>query len=206
MKHATTVWVAFALFVGAGSCLADDSPVVKTKPVATNHELLRKYVWSPLGGEGAIHATLASSLEQWRESPPEWGNGAPGYAKRWASAFAEAAITDSTKYAVARMLHHDPSFTRCECTGFGPRLRHALWSPFVARTRDGRTVLSPATVAGLAAGHIVPASTWYPAPNGARDGVAHAAAGIAGKVGVNVLREFMGRPSDVKARIQSALP
>jgi hypothetical protein len=203
MKHATAAWVVVALLVGVDSCLAQDSPVVEPKPVANNHELLRKYVWSPLGAEGAISATLASSFEQWRDAPPEWGNGVPGYAKRWASEFAELAIIDTTKYAVARMLHQDPSFTRCECTGFGPRLHHALRSAFVARTRDGRTVLSPATVAGLAAGYIVPTSTWYPAPNGARDGLAYAGAAIAGKVGVNVLREFM---SELKAKIPSELP
>jgi len=206
MKHATAVWVVLALLAAVDSCLAQDSPTVETKPVADNHELLRKYVWSPLGAGGAIHASLASALEQWRGAPPEWEEGATGYAKRWASEFGEAAVADTTKYVVARMLHHDPSFTRCECAGFGRRLRHALRSPFVARTRDGHTVFSPATVAGLAAGQIVPAITWYPAPNGTRDGLAHTAAGIAGKLGVNVLREFMPRPSDMKAKIRSALP
>jgi len=206
MKYGTGAWVVFALLFGADACLAQDSPKVESKPVANNHQLLRKYVWSPLGAEGAINATLASSIEQWRDAPPEWGDGMPGYAKRWASEFGENAIADTTKYAVARLLHHDPSFTRCECTGFGRRLRHALRAPFVARTRDGRTVLSPATVTGLAVGQIVPALTWYPYPNGTRDGVAHAVSGIAGKVGVSVLREFMPRPRDVKAKILSNLP
>jgi hypothetical protein len=69
-----------------------------------------------------------------------------GYSKRWASAYAAAAIGNTTKYGVARLTHQDPSFTRCQCTGLGPRLRHALKSPFVARTRNGREVFSVVAV------------------------------------------------------------
>jgi hypothetical protein len=170
---------------------ADDRALVDVQPVLNEEALLRKYVWSTLGLPGALHATLSGALEQWRGAPPEWGSGAGGYTKRWASEFAEAAIGNTTKYAVARALHHDPSFTRCRCSGFGPRLRHALVSPFVARTRNGRQVFSPATVAGLAAENIIPASTWYPEPLGARGGLAHAGSGILGKLGVDIFREFV---------------
>src|SRR5207249_6647146 len=97
-------------------------------------------------------------------APPEWDNHWRGDGQRWASELAESAVGDTRKYSVARLLHNDPSFTRCACTGFAPRLRHAVISPFTARTRDGRTVVSPAIVAGLAAENIIPAATWYPAP------------------------------------------
>ena len=210
-------WMLLALLAGALPCFAQDSPVVPPalavdsgerprssperaqnegggpKPVATNHQMLHKYVWSTLGLEGAIHATLASGLEQWRGAPPEWGGDATGYAKRWASEFGEAAVGDTTKYLVARLFHHDPAFTRCDCSGFARRLGHAASSPFMARTRHGRRVPSPATVASVLASHVVPASTWYPAPGGARDGLKHAASGVVGKIAVNVLREFWPR-------------
>src|SRR5436190_22336300 len=75
--------------------------------------LLRKYVWSTLGTEGALHATLWSAFEQWRVAPPEWSKDAGGFAQRWGSEYAGSAIGSTTKYAVARMFHHDPSFTRC---------------------------------------------------------------------------------------------
>jgi hypothetical protein len=182
-----------AVLVSAGTCAAQGAPATRTDsgPVATKHELLHKYVWATLGGPGALHATLAASFEQWRGAPPEWGTGREGYAKRWASEFAEAAVADTTKYAVARLLHHDPSFTRCDCTGFGPRLGHALSSPFMARTRHGRRVLSPATAAGLVAGHVIPAATWYPTVGGTRDGFEHAASSLVAKMAVDVVREFV---------------
>lgn len=193
MKYTRIVLAVLAGLAGVATASAQDPPAAPP-PVLNNHELLHKYVWSTLGPAGALHATLASGLEQWREAPEEWGTHSKGYAKRWASEFAKSAIGSTTKYAVARIFYHDPSFTRCECVGVAPRLRHALSSPFLARTRDGRRVLSPATAAGLVAEHVIPASTWYPAERGARDGFRHAATGVISKMTVDVVREFVPFP------------
>ena len=184
-----TVAVVTGLVGGAVSAFAQEPPV------ATKRQMLHKYVWSTLGVDGAIHATLTSGLDQWRESPPEWSIDLTGYAQRWASEYAESAIGDTAKYSVARVFHHDPSFTRCECSGLARRLRHALDSPFMARTRNGKRVLSPASLAGVLAGHVVSASTWYPAPNGARDGLQHAGVSLITKMGVDVFKEFRRRRS-----------
>jgi hypothetical protein len=165
-----------------------------TPPVLNDQQLLRKYVWSTLGPPGVIGATFVSSFEQWRSYPPEWGYGASGFSKRWASQYAAAAIGNTTKYAVARMMHQDPSFTRCQCAGFGRRFRYALTSPFTARTRDGRRVFSVATIAAQVAEHVVPAVTWYPPGRVMSDGVGLAAAGVLSKMGVNVVREFVKLP------------
>ena len=188
-----TAWVVLALLVGAVPCFAQDAPVVDPKPVATDHEMLHKYVWSTLGLDGAIGATLSSGLDQWKESPPEWDNSVRGYTRRWVSEYAESAIGDGAKYAVARIFHHDPSFYRCACTGFGRRLHHAVDSPFMARKPDATRVLSAASLAGFLAGHVVSASTWYPAPLGTRDGLKHAGMSLVSKIAVDVFKEFRPR-------------
>lgn len=176
----------------AAPSAAQGSPTTTDSgPVATRHQLFHKYILSTFWGPGELNATLAAGFDQWRGKPPEWGHSGEGYAKRWVSEFAETAVADTTKYAIARMLHHDPSFTRCDCTGFGPRLGHALSSPFMARTRTGRRVPSPATAAAIVAGNVIPAATWYPAPRGTRDGLAHAGTGILSKMAVDVFREFV---------------
>jgi len=187
----TSILALFAVLSISLPATAQEPPTAVIQPVLDDEALLHKYVWSTLGLPGALHATFASAIDQWRGAPPEWSTGVDGYPKRWVSQFAEAAIGSTTKYAVARALHHDPSFSRCRCSGFGPRLRHAVISPFAARARDGRRVFSPATVAALAAENVIPASTWYPAPRGARDGWAHAGTGIVAKIGVDVFREFV---------------
>lgn len=181
-------------------CMSQDVEPPRPPAVATKQELLRKYVWSTLGVSGVVSATLGSTFEQWRNAPNDWGRGGTGYAKRWASNYAESAVGDTTKFAVARLFHQDPSFTRCECVQFGSRVRHAVTAPFTARTRDGRRVWSLAIVAGLLAAQVVPASTWYPGPHGVRDGVAGVGVDIGAKIGVDVLKEFiLKRPRSAAA-------
>jgi hypothetical protein len=190
------IWMVLAVLVGAVPCFAQDSLGVTSdgpQPVADDHQLLHKYVWSTLGLEGALHATLSSGLDQWHDNPQAWERDAKGYAERWISQYAESAIGDTAKYVVARAFHHDPSFTRCDCVGFARRLRHAVDSPFMARTRRGTRVFSAASLAGFLTGHVVSASTWYPAPLGTRDGLKHGALSLVSKIGVDVLKEFWPR-------------
>ena len=71
-------WMVLALFAGTHPCLAQPSPVIDPKPVATDHQMLHKYVWSTLGVEGAFNATVGGAIDQWRNSPPEWGTGPEG--------------------------------------------------------------------------------------------------------------------------------
>jgi hypothetical protein len=182
------------LLVSAVPCFAQAPTGDAATSVASDHEMLHDYLLATLGVEGAVRATLASGLEQWRELPTAWNADRSGYAKRWASEFAETTVGDTTQYLTSRFLHHDPSFTRCGCSGFGRRFAHAISAPFIARTRAGDRVLSPAMVGGMLTGHLVAASTWYPAPGGVRDGLKHSAVDLAGTIGVDVLREFWPRP------------
>lgn len=176
-----------------GPASVPDAAIVEPRAVATNAQLLQRYVWSVLGRDGALSATLSAGFDQWRGRPREWDLTGPGYVKRWASEYAESAIGDIAKYSVARLVHHDPSFTPCECTGVGRRLRHAIDSPFMARTRTGRRVPSPASLAGVIAGNVTSASTWYPTPLGARDGFKHAGMDLLAKIGIDVFQEFRPR-------------
>jgi hypothetical protein len=190
--------VLSALLACAGTavpCFAQEPPVVPPKPVATDNQMLHKYVWSTIGRDGAFSATLASGLDQWKRSPPEWSMDATGFTRRWVSDYAESAIGDGAKYAVAHFFHQDPSFYPCACSEFGRRLHHAVDSPFMARTDDGTRVLSAASLAGFVTGHVVAASTWYPAPLGARDGLKHAGMSLAAKIAVDVFKEFRPRRS-----------
>src|SRR5256885_3786067 len=183
------IGVVMMLLSSAVLCAADEAPT----PVATDNQMLKKYVWSTIGLDGVLNATLSSSLDQWQNSPPEWEQHGTGYTRRWVSNYAESAIGDGTKYAVAHFFHQDPSYYRCECTGAGRRLHHAVDSPFMGRKRDGTRVLSAASLAGILAGHIVPDATWYPALHGSRDGLKHAGTSLLTQIGIDVIKEFWPR-------------
>jgi hypothetical protein len=175
----------------------DTVAAAKPVPVLNDDQLFHKYVVSTVGPSGLIGAAAAAGWEQYQNYPDEWGRGTSGYAKRWASAYAAGAIGNTTKYAFAHALHQDPSFTPCRCRGFNARMRHAVTSVFTARTRSGRDVFSPATVAGLAAEHMIPAALWFPRDKLWQEGVGLAAVGIATKIGVNIFHEFAGHPKIV---------
>jgi hypothetical protein len=208
MHRTVAAWLVVLSSLAFGPvCFADEETPAATEvadpqetavpaaaPVADKHVLFKKYIKDTLGPEGILGAGLDAGISQWRNAPPEWGQGAKGYGQRWASAYGQSAISDTTKYAVARLLNHDPSFQRCQCTGFGPRLAHALLSPFKARNRNGEWVYSPSVAAGIFAGQFVPAVTWYPSDHGERDGLKRTGTAVLSKMGVRVFREFVTLP------------
>ena len=158
--------------------------------VANAQEMRQRYVWSTLGAKGALTAVAFGAYDQWRQHPDGWEQDTDGFAKRVTASYARSAISDFTNYTVARTLHQDPSFTRCECSGVARRLWHGLKGPFVARNRDGKTLASPATITGIAVGHIVAATAWTPAPNSAAIVAGRAVASVALEMGMDVFREF----------------
>jgi hypothetical protein len=181
------------------AALAQEKPA--TAPALLNDDqLFKKYVQSTVGPGGLIGAAAAAGYEQYENYPEQWGRSGSGYAKRWASAYAAGVLGNSTKYAVARALHQDPSFVRCRCTGFNNRVRHAVVSVFTARSRSGREVFSPATVAGYAAEHVIPAAVWFPREQRLKEGVGLLAVGLSSKMAINLFHEFFGHPKVVLKR------
>jgi hypothetical protein len=175
---------------------AQDSAPTNT-PVLTDDQMFHKYVVSTMGPPGLMGAAAAAAYEQYENYPDEWRQTSAGYAMRFASAYAAGAIGNSTKYAIAHFMHQDPSFRRCRCTGFHRRVKHAVTSVFTARTPKGREVFSVATVGGYAAEHMIPAALWFPPNRFRTEGLALLGASIGSKIGVNLLREFIGHPKIV---------
>jgi hypothetical protein len=189
--------VAFLLLGMPLRASAQDTAATQPAPVLTDDQMFHKYIVSTVGPPGLIGAAAAAGYEQYVNYPAEWRQTGPGYAKRFASAYAAGAIGNSTKYAIAHFLHQDPSFARCRCTGLNRRMRHAVTSVFTARTQTGREVFSPATIGGYAAEHVVPAALWFPPNRFRTEGLALLAASIGSKIGVNILHEFFGKPKIV---------
>lgn len=190
--------VACAVLAGPVHAFAQDSaPPARPAPVLTDDQMFHKYVVSTVGPPGLIGAAAAAGYEQYQNYPKEWHQTASGFGKRFASAYAAGAIGNSTKYAIAHVMHQDPSFATCRCTGFNHRMAHAVTSIFTARTRSGREVFSPATIAGYTAEHMIPAALWFPPNRFRTEGLGLLAASIGSKIGVNILREFIGHPKIV---------
>jgi hypothetical protein len=161
-----------------------------TRP--TEKSRLRGYFFDAFGPYPMVGAAIAAGINQADNTPPEWKQGTEGYGKRFASNFGIAAVTTTTRYALARAFREDTLYYRCECKGVFPRLGHAVFSTFTARRGDdGHHVFSfPALVAPYA-GTMTAVYGWYPGRYGVKDGFRMGNYGLLGYVAQNIALEFL---------------
>ena len=65
---------------------------------------------------------------------PEWGEGAQGYAKRYADRFGQGLVGTTSRYTLGEIMREDVSYHRCQCTGLLPRTAHAFLGAYTAHT------------------------------------------------------------------------
>ena len=167
-------------------------PVVTyTRP--TEKTKLRNYFFDAFGPYPIVGAAFAAGINQaGGGTPPEWKQGAEGYGKRVGSDFAIAAVSTTTRYALAQAFREDTLYYRCECKGMFPRLSHAVISTFTARRGDdGRRVFSFPALVGPYAGTMTAVYGWYPGRYDARDGFRMGNYSLLGYVGGNIALEFL---------------
>ncbi len=151
-----------------------------------------KYLWGTFGPPGMLDAVIGASFGQWMNTPSLWGQTTSGYFKRLATEYSESAISESTKYVLARIRDEDPSFRPCGCSGFERRALHAMVSPFVAyRFDDGQPQFSAARLVGKATSGIISANAWKPTSTSVGSQAAHVGTDILTAMAVDLLREFV---------------
>jgi len=133
-------------------------------------------------------ATLAGEITN---SPEEWGRGADGVGRRFASAFGKHLIHTSTEFSVATLRHEDLRYFPAETKGFGSRLRHALLSTVVARnTSTGNQTLATGRLSGAFASGFV-SRLWFPDRyHTFSSGMSSTGFSLGITAGTNVFREF----------------
>ena len=129
--------------------------------------------------------------DQVENSPPEWGDGFEGFAKRVGTRQTQFLLQNSFTSLGNAMVGWEPRYDRCKCDGFWPRTRHAVVRNFVTYDRSEkhlRPQLMP-YVGSFGSGVI--AATWQPGnPNylvkGYQSAITQAWVGSL----INVLGEF----------------
>ena len=139
---------------------------------------------------------FAAGVEQANNSFPGYGQGAEGYGKRFAAKFADGRSSDYLTHAIfPTLLHQDPRYYYQGSGTFKSRLLHAIGSAFFTRGDDGRTEPNYSYVLGdMGSGAL--SNLYYPRANrGVHLVFSNAAVGLAGRVGGNILREFLPKHS-----------
>ncbi len=180
---------------------AEDSPSVAVPAVPAQIDLtytrptqetkLRNYIFDAFGPYPIVGAAGAAGIGMADHSPAEWQLGTAGYAKRFGSDFGIAAISTTTRYALAEAFNEDTLYYRCECKGVFPRLGHALVSTVTARHgADGHRAFSFSAFVAPYAGTMTAVYAWYPGDYGTRSALRMGNYNLLGDLGENILLEF----------------
>lgn len=207
-------WMVFVLLVvfcfaaswrvsGAQSPLSAEVTIVtepeKSSPPSdmyysrpTQRTMVRNYVFDAFGPYPVVGAGIAAGISQISNSPPEWHQGAEGYAKRYGADFGRAATTTTVRYALSEALKEDTLYYRCECSGLFPRFSHAVLSTVTARHgQNGHRAFSFSSFAAPYAGSTVAVYGWYPDRYGAKDAFRLGNYNLLAFIGGNVVLEFL---------------
>jgi hypothetical protein len=158
----------------------------------TEKTRLRNYVFDAFGPYPIVGATLAAGINQADNTPPEWKQGFEGYGKRVGSDFGIAAVTTTTRYALAQAFREDTLYYRCECKGVFPRLNHAVISTFTGRRgEDGHRAFSFSALVAPYAGTVTAVYGWYPGRYNAKDAFRMGNYSLLGYAAGNVALEFL---------------
>jgi hypothetical protein len=154
-------------------------------------ERFKRYLKSTVGPLRLGSSAASAGIEQWQDSPEEWGQGAQGFGKRYTSSLGSNAIQQTVTYGLDTALHLDTGFQKSNRDGFFPRFKDALLQNVTSRTTTGKRVISVPKFAGAYAGGIIPRVTWYPDRYSYKDGIRSGTKSLLEGFGVNLVREFV---------------
>jgi hypothetical protein len=137
---------------------------------------------------------FGAGIEQATNAYPGYGQGASGYRKRYAATFADGRVSDFLTNAVfPALLHQDPRYYYRGSGSVKSRFIHAVSSVFATRSDSGRTVPNSSYFLGDICSAAL-SNLYYPKANrGANLVFTNAAVGLAGRVGMNLFREFLSK-------------
>lgn len=159
----------------------------------TKRERFNRYVKRTVGPFSLLREAVSAGINQWRDNPEEWEQGASGYGKRYASAFGRNVIQQTVIYGFDSALGLDTGFKRSIRKGFFPRLKDALAANITSRTMTGKRVISVPKLAGVYTSAIISHEFWYPSRYNYKDGLRSGTRSLLTGFGINLVREFIIR-------------
>jgi hypothetical protein len=101
--------------------------------------------------------------DQAKETEPDWGDGASGFAKRLGSLHAGNIIQNSLTALGNAAVGFEPRYDRCRCDGAWPRIRHAVVRNFITYGGADDKAIRPQIMSYAAAfGAGVTVASWEP--------------------------------------------
>jgi len=176
---------------GSAARATTPGPVSPAYTPLTNHDRLHRYLRSLVGPDAFVSAAFTAGINQWTNTPGEWGQGAEGFGRRFGSSFGFHVVRRSIAAGAGALLDEDNRYIPSNATGFLPRLGYALTSTVIARSHDGSRHISISAI-GSYTGAAFISRTWQPSSNaGPQDAVSAMGISLGLAAGTNVIREFL---------------
>ena len=162
-----------------------------TSRESTDRDAHPSFVRRAFGAKSWVMAGASAAINQARGSPQEWGGGAAGLGKRFASSFGKHMIQTSIHYPISRLRHEEFGYHPSGKTRFGPRLEYALLATVIThKTITGKRTIAAGEISG-AVGSGLLSRLWQPASTGSlAAGFGSAGITLGADAGLNVVREF----------------
>ncbi len=132
----------------------------------TNEERMRVLWRSLFLSPGAyVRSTLSATSNHLANNPSDYGQGWAAYGKRNANSFLTFTLQDAAGQGLAAAAHYEMRYIQCKCTGFLPRVGHAIAFNFITYDQKGKKVFNwPSFVGSYATGMLsttyTPNSKW----------------------------------------------
>src|SRR5205807_2307453 len=157
----------------------------------TQSERTQIYLKTMANPLGYIKAGFSAGIDQWKDKPQEWEQGASGYGKRFANIVGQYSIQRTVTFGLSSAFHEDNRYFNSGKTGLLPRTEYALVSGVLARHDDGSRHVSISQVGGVAAGAFLSRYWQPPSQRSAGDGAVSFGITMASNMGFSVLKEFL---------------
>ena len=157
----------------------------------TQSERTKIYLKTMINPLGYLKAGTSAGIDQWKDKPPEWEQGASGYGKRYANIFGQYSIQRTVTFGMSSVLHEDNRYFNSGKKGFWSRTGYAVASGVLARHDDGTRHFSISQLGGVAAGAFL-SRTWLPpSENSFEDGAVSFGITMASNTAFGVVKEFL---------------
>jgi len=149
------------------------------------------YVKRTIGPKSWAMAGVGAVVNQANDTPHEWGQGAVGFGRRFASALGKHVVHKAIQLPIARLRHEEFSYQRSDKTGFGSRLKYALVSTVIThKTTTGKRTMAVGEVSGALGSGLI-SRLWQPASvHTLASGFTSGGITLGVDAGMNVVKEF----------------
>src|SRR5215471_6658546 len=133
--------------------------IMQNTPVFNAKQRACHYVSNIISPSGTFGSAFFAGIAQWRDDPPEWGQGMQGFGRRFGTRYAQGIAKSTGEFVFGEVFREDPRMLPSTKAGFWGRSLHALVNPLVVEVPKKRFAVS--RLAGALSSGFA-GRAWYP--------------------------------------------